>query len=591
MSTTRKALSIFWQATKRYGLLFWIGTIGAIMGVVVQDIIPPFVISKAFSQLQKDYNYGLHLHFSDYSKYFWIYLIAMLSGAAIWRVQGYCVWIYEIKTRRDLSIRVFKHLQSQSQRFYDDRFAGALVSQTNKFLGAYERLMDEFIWNIVSGITALVVSLGVLFFVSYIYALILLLVTAAYMFIMYRRMRRQLPFNHDEALKENHQTAALADVISNVSNVRAFAAEDYELKRFSAVVNNVYKSSHTLSAEVFKTESISHGQTNSFHIIAFLFGLIAITSLNANVGVLYLALTYTGAVTNRLWQFGRIMRNINRSFGDAAEMTEILQIEPEVKDSNQIVPIKIHHGRIEFKNVLFRYPEGKKNRPLFQGFNFLVKPGEKVGLVGHSGGGKTTVTRLILRFMDIDEGQILIDEQDIKELAQRDLRRSIAYVAQEPMLFHRSLLDNIRYGRPEASEQEVYTTAKMANIHEFIMGLPNRYETTVGERGVKLSGGQRQRVAIARAMLKNAPILVLDEATSALDSESEKLIQEALWRLIEGRTSIVVAHRLSTIQRMDRIVVLEDGKIVEQGSHKELLEHDGVYAKLWAYQSGGFLED
>jgi ATP-binding cassette subfamily B protein len=468
MSTTRKTLSIFWQATNRYSLLFWVGTFGAVIAVIVQDIIPPFIVSKAFTQLQRDYNHGQQLHFSDYSKYFWVYLAAMFLGAAIWRVQGYSVWIYEIRTKRDLALQVFTHLQSQSQRFYDDRFAGALVSQTNKFLSAYERLMDEFIWSVVSGLTALVVSLGVLFFVSYIYALILMIITLTYMNIMYRQMKRQLPYNHDEALKETRQTAALADVVSNVSNVRAFAGEDYELKRFSEVVNNVYKSSHTLSAKVFKTESISHAQTNTFHIVAFLFGLIAITSLNANVGVLYLALTYTGAVTNRLWQFGRIMRNINRSFGDAAEMTEILQIEPEVKDAAETLPLKIHQGQIEFKDVLFRYPENKKNDSLFKNFGLVVKPGEKVGLVGHSGGGKTTVTRLILRFMDIEDGQILIDGQDIKQLAQQDLRHSIAYVSQEPMLFHRSLLDNIRYGRPEASEEEVYATAKMANIHEFI---------------------------------------------------------------------------------------------------------------------------
>jgi ATP-binding cassette subfamily B protein len=307
--------------------------------------------------------------------------------------------------------------------------------------------------------------------------------------------------------------------------------------------------------------------------------------------VLYLALTYTGGVTNRLWQFGRIMRNINRAFGDAAEMTEILQLKSDVVDAKNPLDAKISRGRIEFKSVNFNYPESEERRPLFRNLNLVIKPGEKVGLVGHSGGGKTTVTRLILRYMDIDGGQILIDGQDIKLMAQKDLRQSIAYVAQEPMLFHRSLLENIRYGRPEATDKEVYAIAKMANIHDFIESLPAGYGTLVGERGVKLSGGQRQRVAIARAMLKNAPILVLDEATSALDSESEKLIQEALWKLMEGRTSIVIAHRLSTIQRMDRIVVLENGGIAEQGTHKELIHSNGVYAQLWAHQSGGFLEE
>ncbi len=235
--------------------------------------------------------------------------------------------------------------------------------------------------------------------------------------------------------------------------------------------------------------------------------------------------------------------------------------------------------------------DSDEKKPLFCGFNLAIASGEKVGLVGHSGGGKSSVTRLLLRFMDIQGGQILIDDQDISKITQDDLRGHIAYVPQEPLLFHRSIAENIAYGKPDAKKSEVEQAAKLAHAHEFIKDLPSGYDTLVGERGVKLSGGQRQRVAIARAMLKDAPILVLDEATSALDSESEKLIQDALWKLMEGRTAIVIAHRLSTIQRMDRIVVLEDGEIVEQGSHKELLEKDGVYARLWAHQSGGFLED
>jgi len=228
---------------------------------------------------------------------------------------------------------------------------------------------------------------------------------------------------------------------------------------------------------------------------------------------------------------------------------------------------------------------------LFDKFNLKINSGEKIGLVGHSGGGKTTITRLLLRFMDIESGQILIDNQDISKMSQHDLRMQIGYVPQEPIMFHRSILENIRYGRLEASDTEVHQAAQMAHATEFIEKLPQQYQTLVGERGIKLSGGQRQRVAIARAMLKNAPILILDEATSALDSENEKAIQGALWKLIEGRTTIVIAHRLSTIQKMDRIIVLEDGKIAEEGSHRKLLLKNGVYAGLWKHQSGGFLEE
>ena len=241
--------------------------------------------------------------------------------------------------------------------------------------------------------------------------------------------------------------------------------------------------------------------------------------------------------------------------------------------------------------VTFTHDEGQGDT-LFHDFSLNIKPGEKIGLVGASGSGKTTLTKLLLRFADIDSGKITIDGQDISEVTQASLRAKIAYVPQEPLLFHRSVRENIAYGRPDATDAEIEEAAKKAGAYDFIVGLKDGFDTMVGERGIKLSGGQRQRVAIARAILKDAPILVLDEATSALDSESEALIQKSLETLMENRTSIVIAHRLSTIAKLDRIIVLKNGKIVEDGSHDELINKKrGVYAKLWARQSGGFIEE
>ncbi len=304
-------------------------------------------------------------------------------------------------------------------------------------------------------------------------------------------------------------------------------------------------------------------------------------------------LSYASLLSEYLWQFSsQILRNFNRSMGDAQKAIATLNTQPQVVDPAHPEQLKIHQGGIEFRDVTFDHQElAEEDSALFESLNITIKPGEKIGLVGHSGGGKTTITKLILRYMDIDSGEILIDGQNIAHVRQDDLRSNITYVPQEPLLFHRSLAENIKYGNTEAIDQEVIKFSKLAHAHEFIEKLPRGYETLVGERGVKLSGGQRQRVAIARAMLKNAPILLLDEATSALDSESEQLIQAALWKLMEGKTALVIAHRLSTIQRMDRIIVLEDGQIIEQGSHKELLRKKGKYAELWAHQSGGFLED
>jgi ATP-binding cassette subfamily B protein len=276
--------------------------------------------------------------------------------------------------------------------------------------------------------------------------------------------------------------------------------------------------------------------------------------------------------------------------GDAQEAVATLNRKPSVQDLPEPETLRISDGAIEFADMHFSHAEST-GQVLFESFNLAISPGEKIGLVGRSGSGKTTLTKILLRFMDIDDGKILIDGQSISDISQDDLRSVLAYVPQEPLLFHRSVFENIAYGRPKATQAEVERVSKLAHAHEFIKDLSHGYETLVGERGVKLSGGQRQRIAIARAMLKDAPILVLDEATSALDSESEKFIQDALWKLMEGRTAIVIAHRLSTIQKMDRIVVLENGEIIEQGTHHELLANKATYSQLWAHQSGGFIEE
>jgi ATP-binding cassette subfamily B protein len=323
---------------------------------------------------------------------------------------------------------------------------------------------------------------------------------------------------------------------------------------------------------------------------ALLIAVIAVMKFNADIATVFLIFNYTAITVDQLFSFSNnSLRSYNRAIGDTSEFVETLGQEAEVQDPETPQKLRMGRGTIEFKNVTFKH--NGADTPIFNKLNLKIKPGEKVGLVGHSGSGKTTFTRLLMRFSDIQSGEILIDGQNIANVTQEDLHTQIAYVPQEPLLFHRSIRENIAYGRLEAEQAAIEATAKMASASEFIDTLPQGYDTLVGERGVKLSGGQRQRIVIARAMLKNAPILALDEATSALDSESEILIQDALWKLMENRTAIVIAHRLSTIQKMDRIVVMDDGKITEQGSHQELINKGGTYAKLWAHQSGGFIED
>ncbi len=587
--TIAPTLKLIWRFTRPYPFLFWYGTLGAILGVLSDSIVPQFIIAEAFNRLQQLYAGHQAITFHSIEPYFIAYSVMAVLALVIWQTQAMSVWRYEIQAMRRITEYIFRHLEHMDSKFHADRFGGALVSQTTKFVRAYEVLVDTFNWSIVTGVTAFLASLVVLLFVNPLYALIFTGVCIVYFSIIYRLMQRQLFFNSRLSHSESETTAKLADAITNVTTIRAFAGEATETRLFGKQTAQKTRHHWKLMNTQMRNESISRSGIMVVKIMAFGIGMVGVVTLHTPIGALYLTLTYTLSLADRLWQFMFIIRNINRSLGDAADMTEILQLQTAVKDPDAPEPVHIHRGEIEFKEVGFCYE--KENKPLFADLNLKIKPGEQIGLVGHSGGGKSSLVQLLSRFMDIDSGAILIDGQDITHIRQRDLRKHIAYVPQDPLLFHRSLMENIRYGDPQADDEAVIAVAKMAHAHEFINHLPEGYNTLVGERGVKLSGGQRQRVAIARAMLKNAPILVLDEATSALDSESERLIQDALWKLMEGRTAIVIAHRLSTIQRMDRIIVLEGGRIVEAGSHRELLHNGGTYAKLWAHQAGGFMED
>lgn len=291
-----------------------------------------------------------------------------------------------------------------------------------------------------------------------------------------------------------------------------------------------------------------------------------------------------------MWEFNGIYRRLEDALSDASLFIEYMLHKQKITDAKGAKQLQVTDGGISFDSMKFSHQSDNYDG-LFEDFNLTIPPGQRVGLVGHSGAGKSTLVTLLLRFANVDGGTIRIDDQAIADVTQQSLHENISYVPQEPALFHRTIRENIAYGKPDATDDEIYLAIKQANALDFIEKLPHGLDTLVGERGVKLSGGQRQRVAIARAILKNAPVLVLDEATSALDSESEKLIQASLDELMKGRTSIVIAHRLSTIAKLDRIIVLDNGRIAEDGTHDELIRKKGIYASLWAHQSGGFIED
>jgi len=488
-----------------------------------------------------------------------------------------------------IAMRVFKHLNAESLNFHANNMSGGIVSNANKLNNSIERFWDILTYDGVQIVTTLISVCLVLSFIFWQYSLLLFIVSIVIMTIMIKSQSFASSASQQVAENSSKMTANLADVIGNIATVKSFSNSKYEMDRHNNLISNWRKSSLSEMKRVLLITSVFGFLTMLLNICAFIAAIYATEYHILNVGAIYLVISYTLSIISIVYSVSNLTRNYIRIIGDASPMINILDKDIKLKDSPSPTPLKLNNCEIKFDNVKFTHKENKE--ALFDKFSLTIKPGEQVGLVGRSGSGKTSLTRLLLRFSDIDSGQISIDGQDITSVSQDDLHSAIGYVSQEPILFHRTLRENIAYSRPEATDKEIEYVAKQANAIDFIKSLPEGLDTKVGERGVKLSGGQRQRIAIARAILKDAPILLLDEATSALDSENEMLIQEALGKLMKGRTSIVIAHRLSTIAKLDRIIVIENGKIVEQGSHKELLNKNGQYARLWNHQSGGFIKE
>lgn len=594
--TDKRALALqtfryYWRHVRRFPKLYVPSFIILPINTLVNNFIPPLILADILNRLSR-HRYIPHQVWQSFGGNLILYLIlSLIGGTLLWRLFDMFFWRLEGKVERSIHEEVFGHLVEQTADFHANHFGGSLVSATNKLSGSYVRLNDTMMFQVIPLIVGLAFVTCVMLSRSPLYAILLLVFSVFYIVVSFKVSRNVRERGAEVANAESRQTGTLADAITNVMAIKSFAGESVENRRFEKATRDTYGKLMTMMY-AFQRQQISLSSvTGVMSTIALAVAITSVVSFGANLATAFLIFNYTSTIASQLFTFSNnALRNFNRSFGDASDMIEILAHEPEVRNPEKPEKVHISQGDIRLNTVTFRHDGADES--LFNKLKLHIKPGEKVGLVGHSGSGKTTLTRLLLRFSDIQGGHILIDDQDIAKITQSDLRRHIAYVPQEPLLFHRSIAENIAYGDPDASQETIEAVARMANAHDFIVTLPQGYKTLVGERGVKLSGGQRQRVVIARAMLKNAPILVLDEATSALDSESEKLIQDSLWKLMEGRTAIVIAHRLSTIQKMDRIIVMDDGKIVEEGSHKELIaKKDGTYAKLWAHQSGGFIDD
>lgn len=511
-----------------------------------------------------------------------------LSNVLVYRTSDFMIINMSVNIMKKIYLECFNYVHKHSFRFFANNFTGSLIKKINKFVGAYDSITDILTFEISPILLNLIFILVIIGLQDRRLSLVMFVWFVVFTFIQYFLYKWNYPYEIKANEQDSKISWTLSDTITNNFNIKIFGSLKREYASFEGEITDrsrLQKKRRYRAMVIWSTTGIL------MVFIEFIVFYMALTSRSTDLitmGFFVLLQMYLLKLMDQLWMLGNIFRHLYRGFSESAEMLEILDEPHEVQDSPNAKPLKLHQWAISFDKVSFAY-EGET--PVFSNLSFRVKPGEKVAFVGESWAGKTSIIKLLFRFFDIQSGTISIDDQDISKVAQESLRNAISLVPQDPILFHRSIKENIAYGNPQATDEQIIAAAKMARCNDFISKLKDGYDTLVGERGIKLSGGERQRVAIARAILENKSILALDEATSALDSESEKLIQEAMDEVMKHKTVIVIAHRLSTVMKMDRIIVMDAWKIIEDGSHGELLTNKNwIYRKLRDIQSGWFNE-
>lgn len=566
---------------RRKWVWFLVVMLGASGGAGLEVLVPLYY---------KDIANGLVLPFSNETYNMLLgslLMIAVLFGLKwlSWRALELGMIMFQSWGLNQLDKRCFDILVKQRYIFFENNFAGSLVKQAHRFIKAFETVIDWLVFEFYGNLLQIIIAFIIFYqqqpqFALYFLIWVVLFLTSSGGYLVWK-----LKFDIRVAEMDSKLGGAYADSISNIAILKSFALEQQERSNIRELADESYRKRNIAWLLTFVLFAFQSLLVFSIELLLIYLMIEKWREGTFEIGEFVLFQTVLLILIRHLWDFGMNFRHFFNVLADAREMADVFRQADVEEDQSDTRAHKIQRGEIRFENVGFAY----SGNQLFEGFNLHIRPGEKIALVGHSGSGKTSLTKLLFRFVEPQQGRILFDGIDSLDFTLASLRQQISLVPQQPELFHRSIRDNITLGKnvPEDILQEVSARARAL---DFIDKLPQRFDTLVGERGVKLSGGEKQRVAIARAFMQDSPIVVLDEATSALDSLTEQQIQVAIFELIENKTAIVIAHRLSTILRMDRIVVLDKGQIIEQGTHEELLTLRGSYYEMWQHQSGEFLK-
>jgi len=569
-------------ASKPYKLQAFLSVVFVVLASAQLSVVP-FVYKRIIESINGVSGFGPE------NVPFWAlaYVALGFISGVMWRMSGFTGLKWSVGVRKNTREMLTEYVTLHSNNYFSNRFAGAIATKIGQTSGGVKAMVDGLLWQWLEFFIQFLISLFLVFYtntnIGWIFISWVLIITPINIWLF----KKKIPLGKATTRAESDLNAHTVDLLTNMNASRDYARRKFELglmekligKRYITELKNWQFSQKVVLLNIF-TETLFAGLMIYSAVYFWSTGLLG-------AGDVILTIALIASIRKSISSLGQQFNSFADNLSTIQESLVDILNEHEIKDVIGAKELRVTLGEVSFEQVSFSYGE----REIFSKLNLKIKPGERVGLIGRSGAGKSTIVKLLTRQHDLSQGQILLDNQDIARVKQESLRGSIAVVPQEPLLFHRSIKENIGYGDLLATDEQIAEAAGHAQAREFIEKLPNKYHTLVGERGVRLSGGERQRIAIARAFLKNSRVLLLDEATSSLDSESESLIQEALIDLMKGKTVIAIAHRLSTLQAMDRLVVMDKGQIVEDGTHEELIKKGGIYADLWAHQAGGFIKE